>query len=168
MAKQQVQDVCPNCGDFTDYLVNETGWCFKCSAPELLGNDEGEVKVCPGCNKRFIPKNIRICRTCRKTEFLEKNADEIDRQLADSNLSLPKAIEATKQSKITKCLCCGAPLKPATRGTAYFCARKTKCRTAYNKLHRYIYILHKPRDEALKLVLEGLNENNRADPQTEL
>jgi hypothetical protein len=168
LPKPQLQEVCPNCGEFKDELVSYTGWCFNCSAKELLGDDKGEVKVCPRCKRRFIPVSIRICRMCRKAEFLEQNADEIERQLAEpaNKLSLTKAVQAVRDSKMTQCLCCGAPLKPATRGKAYFCARKSKCRTAYNKLHRYIYTLHMDKAEALELVLEGLHdENNRTDTQ---
>jgi len=162
------EEVCPSCGSFVDYLLIETGFCEECSLTYGFVTEVGGTR-CRRCKARPVDDSThRICRVCRHEEWLGKNADAIDRYLAGNGLRIGRAIKAVRQQNSIICRRCGALMKKATRGTAYFC-NKPQCRTAQNKLRRLIYVKRIPRAQALEIVLEELDASNQSTyPQAEV
>lgn len=86
---------CPNCGDTTDYLFKDTGWCSACTyihyrvttkcpicrRPFARAEDQNRVitsEVCPGCGMgyRSGPRTESKCVWCggyAKNLFCMKN-----------------------------------------------------------------------------------------------
>src|SRR5688500_19020096 len=116
------QEVCPNCGEYTDYINSWTGWCASCSGLDL----------CANCGKPFAKdRNRTRCSTCRKNDWLEKNADEIEDYMSNG-LSLIDAKAQVQIDNTIFCLNCGDPVNSGHAGQALFCA-KEECRKVYNR-----------------------------------
>lgn len=150
-------EVCPNCGNFVDRLVEFTGWCFRCSLPTILSiNEAGEVtKVnsCIACGKAVGDNTHRKCRDCRYKDWLLEHGDEIDRCLANGiSFYRARRLVSEHANDGLTCKSCGGPLKKPPRGIAYFCM-KSQCRTAQNKLSRLMYEKGIKRETALEIVL---------------
>jgi hypothetical protein len=70
-----VNEVCPSCGSFTDYLGEVTGWCHECEAI----NGTADAKACLGCgawktlddfptHRRSQDGHRGKCRTCTSAQ----------------------------------------------------------------------------------------------------
>jgi hypothetical protein len=55
-----VNEVCPSCGDFTDYLGEMTGWCRECESIDGVV----DAKACLGCG---VVKSLEDFPPHRKT-----------------------------------------------------------------------------------------------------
>lgn len=124
-------EVCPSCGLF-EALDAKTGWCAACT------NNSAPSGVCIRCGRDFNPDNEgrRVCSTCRKHEWFERNGDLLDRLLA-RGLKLPTAIKYVATVNRPTCLCCGNIIPNRTRGTAKFCSRTKACRRATRSFRYY-------------------------------
>jgi hypothetical protein len=91
-------EVCPRCGDFTKYLMSETGWCKECT--------------------KLSDSRISL--------FLVANADHIEHYLAEG-LSLREAIKRVATDVKPTCVICGKPMSRAKRN-AVICRRTERCR----------------------------------------
>jgi len=123
--------VCPNCGDFVDYLIVKTGWCRICSyAGSVLVN--------------------------KLEQYLAANADEIEHYLLQGK-SLNKAIDLVhSKNGRPHCLSCGRIMDRAPRN-AVFCRATKQCRKFSR---RYVYLYREKgmtKHAALAKVLEDLN-----------
>lgn len=96
MAEQITLFQCPSCGDTTDYLYKETGWCSACTytyyhvttkcpvcrRPFSRANDQDRIitsEVCPCCGMgyRSGPRTEQVCVWCggaTRNLFCGKNA----------------------------------------------------------------------------------------------
>jgi hypothetical protein len=70
-----MNEVCPSCGSFTDYLGEVTGWCHECEAI----NGTADAKECLGCgvwktledfptHRRSQDGHRGKCRTCTSAQ----------------------------------------------------------------------------------------------------
>ena len=91
-------ELCPCCGDFTSYLIEESGWCFKCT--------------------KASDSRINL--------FLIANADHIEHYLA-GGLSLREAIKRVATDVKPTCAICGKPMNRAKRNSV-ICRQTKKCR----------------------------------------
>lgn len=125
-------ELCPSCGEFTDTLVEKTGWCRLCS---FAGHGTGGV-FCEGCG------NVRYsnpCSSCKEQNWLATNADAIERYII-AGLSFKEAAARVREEQAPICVNCGDKIK----GTifALFCTKKPECRRA-KRIYRYKRDYHK-------------------------
>lgn len=118
------QELCPNCGAFVDGLRNDTGWCHSCSG----------VKLCARCGNGFSDdSNRELCSTCRRHEWLENNADNIEGYELHG-LSFNEAVSQVQIDNRPRCLNCNSILNYGHGGLSLFCTDNLECRQAF---HRY-------------------------------
>lgn len=117
-ANAQSQTYCAECCRFVDELDEFTGWCYECSgtAPP---------------QKVFVIYLLGI-----KDSWFDRNADELDRVLADG-LNLSLAVEVVLKRNRPRCLCCGNIIDYGTNGRHLFCRKNAECRTAARRLKYY-------------------------------
>lgn len=138
------EEVCPSCGGF-EVLDANSGWCISCTIANAPAG------ICIKCHREFNPdsEGRRVCSTCRKHEWFERNGDLLDRLLA-RGLKLPTAIKYVTLVNRPICLCCGGVIRNRPNDKANFCSRTKECRRATRSLKYY-------RDE------KGLNAQDALD-----
>lgn len=115
------EEFCPRCGEFTDQLDDETGFCISCVDGEARHN-------CLACGTRFRADQThrKLCPSCRDERWLSRHADEIE-----IYLSYGARIEFAKRQVYLEnrpvCIVCNEPIKGAAGG-AHFCTRTMECR----------------------------------------
>lgn len=131
-----MQQVCPNCGDFTEGLREDTGWCDSCSP-----------SGCSRCGKEFKKdQNARDkCPTCRHKEWLEKNADMLEVHLA-TGITLGEAIEKVRGNQY-ECLNCGDSIPKGM-----FCT-KPECKKKLSRYKRNRWAKNMTKEDALREAL---------------
>lgn len=140
-------EFCAQCGEFVDYLNDETGWCNPCSG----------VTPCLRCdeplNERAVGANERLCNRCKYLVWLETNADAIDRVMATQEISAAAAKRVIIQQNRPICPSCNNPIKGGTKGRHVLCTQTAKCRKAHNAYRYYRYQKGLPHNEALQRAL---------------
>ncbi|HYT43221.1 MAG TPA: hypothetical protein VEP90_12860, partial [Methylomirabilota bacterium] len=142
-ALEQIEEICPNCGEFTNVLVDFTGFCRNCS---------NAIDRCVLCGQSNGDSRHTLCRKHRRELWLTKNADAIERYMV-MGLTFKEAKDKVKKDNGTKydCLCCGGHVK-----ATIFCTKTARCRAARERLR---YMTNKKgvtRELALKTILESL------------
>ncbi len=141
-ALEHMEEICPSCGEFTNVLVDFTGFCQECSK---------SVGRCIICGQNNPGKHL-LCRKHRRELWLTKNADAIEKYMT-LGLTFQQAKDRVKKDNGTKydCLCCGGHTK-----AAIFCTKTARCKAARTRLH---YLTNKKgvtHELALKTILESL------------
>lgn len=120
------QELCPSCGDFVFRLLDSTGWCSSCSR----GSDQKECRLC----HRVLALGTHLtCASCRKSLWLEKNADAIE-DYREAGYSLKEAIRLVRLGNKTRCLSCHEPLTGGgSKGHPPLFCNASKCRRIYSR-----------------------------------
>lgn len=152
MGIAELSEVCASCGDFVDRLNPVTGFCFQCS-PDVVGN----YIPCETCGNDFIPhqNSRRVCITCRRREWLSKNADSVERVMVHHQVIASDAIIRVANDNRPRCAMCGDKIKGGTRGRTKFCGKKDQCRRAAIRYHNYRKRNNLPDDIALEQAIHG-------------
>lgn len=151
MALPQVEyEFCTACGNEVRFLNPVTGWCNDCSV------DHTDQAVCESCGNEFTryQSSRKTCLQCRRDEWLERNADSIERAIADG-LTLIKAIVKVSDDNRPVCAKCGDPIKQGTQGRTNFCKKRDACRRASIRYSAYKKRNHMSHDDALRKALHG-------------
>jgi hypothetical protein len=124
MDQESDLDFCPNCGHHAN-LVEETGWCPQCTVHHYP-----DLKLCT-CGA-FFKRNAQAdkCWPCRKEEWLEKHADEVEEYLL-AGFSLESAKKKVADDIRPICHSCEEPIKGGGRDVL-FCNKKPECIKASN------------------------------------
>lgn len=124
------QDVCPNCGDYADALVERTGWCISCT--QSLGN------CCIYCRTE-VPENHgrQICWDCKKEQWLARYANLIELVML-TGVKFSKACLMVQDAIRPICVVCGGQIKGGTPGESLFCSNTERCVKVRNKYRRLI------------------------------
>lgn len=111
------QLICPNCGRWEDTLNEYTGFCQRCSP-----------NYCTKCGRVFTPDNSSriICPACRRNNWFEKHADDLELLLA-GDFTLPTAIEIIAFNNRPRCTACGDFIKMGRPGESFFCTNHPEC-----------------------------------------
>jgi hypothetical protein len=117
-------EICPNCGN-DSRLEEATGWCKSCSDAH-----RGVSVVCSRCNK---PRYSDPCSSCKEDEWLERNADAIERYII-AGLPYKEAKRRVKNEQAPICLSCGDRILGTTE--AYFCKKRPECKRA-KRIYRH-------------------------------
>jgi len=118
--------VCPNCGEFTDVLLEKTGWCRSCS---YFGTGRTSI-LCDGCGKE---RYSNPCSSCKQTDWLKRNADALERYII-AGLSFREAEKRIREEQSPICVNCGDRIKGSS--DAFFCTKRPECRRA-KRIYRY-------------------------------
>lgn len=146
------QELCPECGEFFDSLNEETGWCNSCSG----------VTPCQGCNEpldeRAITANEHLCNKCKYINWLEANADQIDRVMVTQQVTASIAKKIVIADNRPICVSCGNPIKGGSKASSnkpqsLFCTKTAKCRKAQNAYRYYYNFKRLTHEEALQRAL---------------
>lgn len=115
-------ELCPNCGEFTNWLNPASGWCATCSP-----------STCQSCGRY---SSTSLCSTCKRDQWSINNADAIERYLA-TGLTIAKAKQAVADENRPNCLCCGEPINHGNPSRHRFCSRTQLCRTSARRYKYY-------------------------------
>lgn len=129
-------EVCPSCGELTEWLNDSTGWCQNCS-----------VDFCSCGNE--VPQGKKLCSSCSYDKFLLTNADALERYTAQGD-SLETAKHKVLNENRSYCLCCHEPIKHGKN--AFFCTQNVLCRKAKRR-YRTLRERFEP-DIALQLTVQ--------------
>ena len=103
--------LCPECGNYTDFLDEYTGWCSDCSS--------------------------RITVNSTKIELaFAANANAVEFYVSSMNVSVWQALTLAQQDR-PRCIVCGRELHRAPRN-AIFCRKTAECRR-YSRRYVYLY-----------------------------
>src|SRR5215831_15719234 len=102
---------CPNCGSYTDFLDDNTGWCAKCSSRTAVSSTKIELAF-------------------------TANADAVEFYVSTTNVSVWQALTLARQDR-PRCIVCGRELHRAPRN-AIFCRQTKECRR-YSRRYVYLY-----------------------------
>ncbi len=103
VAKVEMEEICPSCGDWTDALDGATGWCAKCSPVS----------------------------TIKSESWLARHADEIETWIVAGN-SLSKAKRLVATFNVPLCHCCGNLIKGG-KDNHLFCTTTALCRSSQRR-----------------------------------
>jgi hypothetical protein len=147
---------CPSCGDGVDKLNPITGFCFSCS-PSI----DGKIP-CENCGKDFFPyqNSRKTCNDCRNLEWLQRNADSIERVMVHYEISVIEAIQKVHDDNRPRCAMCGDKIKHGTKGRSVFCKKRDECRRAAVRFSNYRKRNNMSDDEALERALHGSRQQN--------
>ena len=142
-----VDFVCPSCGDFTDDLNANTGFCYKCSP-----------KICPRCGRDCKNNGHNLCIKCQRALWWERNAGRIE-EFMSLGYTLRQARKLIVDENRAVCISCSESIPGRSRETTIFCSRYQRCRTAKRS---YLWKIEKgvPRDLALEETIEQLREKH--------
>lgn len=142
---------CPSCGNGVDRLHPITGFCFKCSQ-----SIDGKT-VCENCGEDFTPyqNSRKTCLKCRNLQWLERNADSIERVMVHFQINAIQAIQRVYDDNRPRCAMCGDKIKHGTRGRTTFCKKRDECRRAAVRFYNYRKRNNMSDDEALERALHG-------------
>jgi hypothetical protein len=141
---EPAQPYCAECGQFVDELDEFTGWCYECSGTAPPS------------------RVIVIYLLGIKESWFERNADQLDRVLAEG-LTLSLAVNLILRRNRPRCLCCGETIEYGTKGRHIFCRKHAECRTAARRLKYYRLEKSLSYSEALSRTLQkaGVYEYQR-------
>jgi hypothetical protein len=130
-APDTLEEYCPSCGDWVNYLVfnHDTGWCNSCS-----GTQDHQPR-CIHCGSVLQPEHGRTtCHTCRLERWLTKHADELEFLVVVKGYTIAQARLVIVKMIRPICQCCGKPIKGAKEGALFHQRAEFKrCRQAYVK-----------------------------------
>lgn len=114
--------MCPSCGDWFNYLNEQSGWCASCTiAADPL------KRSCTNCGGLFLKTaHFYKCWACRKEEYLERHADQIELYL-QWGYSFTAALKQVADDLRPNCHSCGQPIKGGREDTK-FCQKTKQCR----------------------------------------
>ena len=153
--KLKFDEWCPSCGDGVDRLNPVTGFCFSCS-PDVVGY----YIPCETCGKDFLPSqnSRKTCITCRRVQWLVRNADSIEMVMVHyNNTSVVQAILKVADDNRPRCAKCGDKIKQGTRGRTLFCGKRDDCRRAAVRYYNYRKRNGLSDDDALERAVHGAN-----------
>lgn len=139
----ELDDLCPNCGEFVDHLDKVTGFCDKCSGV-------GSVNT-----KGPTPSKAQKIEL-----WLQQNADRIESFMLAENVNAKFAIRELMQLEKPHCRTCGNEMPHTTAGRHIFCTKKPECRKARRYYRYLVYEKHESKEKALKLTLERYASTN--------
>lgn len=143
LSKPQLE-FCSECCQEVDELNEFTGWCNPCSV--RLG---WIAPSCPNCGQPN--KDGKQCSRCKYLQWLERNADEIERIMAVDMVTIRVAIRRVRVVNRPICHSCGNPIKGGTKGRHYFCKKHPECVKAH--IAYSYHIRNKPHNEALQIAV---------------
>jgi hypothetical protein len=121
-------EICPSCGGFVQQLDPISGWCETCIRTHRKKNC---TYLCERCSNEFKSRTARpFCAVCRRLNWLEHHADEIEEYI-EKGLDFEAAKEEVRSDTKPICLGCNAPLPK----NGFFCT-KPECRKLYDKFRR--------------------------------
>lgn len=122
------EGLCPSCGEFVEELDPKHGWCINCTRTHQKDHN---VYVCERCSNEFKSITARpYCAVCRRLNWLEHRADEIEEYI-EAGLDFEAAKEEVRSDNKPICLGCNTPLPK----NGFFCT-KPECRKLYDKFRR--------------------------------
>lgn len=133
---EELNELCPNCGDFVDQLNNKTGFCYECSGV-------GDSSESPTQSKRVERLEL----------WLAENADTIEFLMLEEQIAAKVAIRQIAENTKPHCQCCGGEMPHTTAGRHIFCTKNEKCRKARRYYKYLVYEKNKPKDEARRTAL---------------
>lgn len=150
---------CPSCGEGVYRLNPLTGFCLSCT-PIVLGQTTAE---CERCGKEFVLyQNSRTkCLPCRNIEWLERNADAIERVMVYYEISVIDSIIKVHDDNRPRCAMCGDQIKHGTKGRSIFCGKRDPCRRAAVRFYNYRRRNKLSYDDALERALHGRISRDR-------
>jgi hypothetical protein len=156
-------ELCPNCGDFVEYLNDVTGFCLQCSPPTCerchgnpnINGRNGEVFKSE--SKVIFKSGKWLCRFCIRELWIERNADVIEEYML-GGLEYHQAVKKVRENNRAVCIVCAQPIQGRNRSETLFCTRTAKCRTAKRKYLWRIQRYNMKPEEALEEVLTGENK----------
>src|SRR5215467_7640516 len=142
-------ELCPNCGEFVPYLHEDTGFCYPCSGIE-------PTRRCSSCNT-ILPDDYENnrCNRCRYIDWLQRNADAIERTMSVNGVSASRAKRMVLASNRPICHSCQQPIKGGTFGKHFFCRTTQKCKKASN-IYRYNRSKNKSHTESMRKALDAV------------
>src|SRR5215831_9979991 len=134
-------DVCPSCGDFVNELNPATGFCLSCSPLN-----------CMRCGNERTTPGHKFCITCQRTNWLERNADALEKEMAEGQ-SFRQAIEIVSRENRATCIICGSAIVGRSKASTIFCTKTSACRRARGRYSKLIERKGFSKDLALEVVL---------------
>lgn len=141
----EYNEFCSNCGDWVDKLNPFSGFCNKCSS----------IKVCESCGEAYVAAPHKLCKPCRNTRWLRRNADSIERVMAVKRVDAITAIQIVHDDNRPRCAMCGDKIRHRTKGLTTFCKKRDTCRRASIRYHHYRTRNKMSDDDALERALHG-------------
>lgn len=139
---QDLNELCPSCGEFVDELIEETGFCRECSGV----GDSSESPTLNGKAKR-------------RELWLRENADIIEGVMLDAQTTAKDAIIRLAVNEVSRCECCGEEMPHTTVGRHFFCSKHEKCRKARRYYKYLVYEKNVKKEEARKTAIERFSND---------
>lgn len=113
---------CPSCGNWCDNVITEVGWCTSC-----YQENKPESRICMRCSKAFpTHANGNYCSACKVLNWLERNADALEDQMAQGKTFKEAKVYVLSQIR-PKCVVCHSEIRGG-RTNALFCGKTDECR----------------------------------------
>lgn len=141
----ELNELCPSCGNFVDYLIESTGFCGSCSIGVGVFDDK-------------VPTPIKSEKAQRLELWLTENADTIEDIMLSDNLTAKEAIRLIVQNGKPTCQCCGDEMPHTTAGRHIFCTKKPQCRKARRYYRYLVYEKNVSKGDALNKTLERFSQ----------
>ncbi len=133
-----LNDLCPNCGEFVDHLDEQTGFCEKCTGVGSV-NTKGPTST---------------DKASKLELWLRTNANTIEDFMLAENVSAKFAIRELMQLEKPHCRTCGNEMPHTTPGRHMVCTKRPECRKARRYYRYLVYEKHESKEKALEQTLE--------------
>ena len=133
-------ELCPNCGNFTDQLDEVSGFCLTCNPSEKPPQAYNRIEI-----------------------WLVKNADLIEERMLANNQPAKVVISEIMQQSKAVCLVCGSNIDHGTKDRHKICKKTPNCKKARRY---YSYLKHEKgltSEEALKNTVTKFNQEKEND-----
>lgn len=138
----ETNELCPNCGNFVDYLNELTGFCVSCSSGVGVFDEKAPTP------------NAKNKRAQRLELWLTENADIIEDIMLAENKTAKEAIKLIVQDGKPTCQCCGDEMPHTTAGRHMICTKRPECRKARRYYRYLVYEKNVNKEVALDKTLE--------------
>ena len=141
-------EVCPNCGNLVELLLDDTGWCPTCT---LLPLHAGGASLCAHCGA-VHKETGRLCGRCKRENWNKKHSSVI-KVYMDKGYTYREARALASEVSRPLCVICGQRIKGGNE-RSMFCSATTECRRARR---RYLYLYQSkgiPKATALNQVIQ--------------
>jgi hypothetical protein len=138
---REINELCPNCGNFVDSLNDVTGFCGSCSGV-------GEFTQSPTPNDKALRLEL----------WLTEKSDIIESVMLTDRVTAKVAIKKLAQDSVPRCQCCNEPMPHTTAGRHIFCSKNDKCKKARRYYKYLVYEKGIDKDEARNTALERFKE----------